>query len=148
MENANVGMPHRCRSVLTRPSLVALLAAALVGCNPVKEDKMSDTLQDALNGYQKALRWGYFDNAFAYLDPKQRNDKPMPAVLEGLRLTGYDVIQPAVVKEEKMTAMQLVEIEYVYEDQQVVKKLKDRQIWHYDEKKKSWWLESGLPNFK
>ena len=126
---------------------LGLLALALTGCNPVKQDSMTTSLQSATNSYQDALRWGYYDNAYAFIDPRQRQGKPMPKSLEGLRLTGYDVIQPLVLKDKESKASQIVDIEYIYEDQQVVRKLKDRQVWRYDEGKKTWWLESGLPSF-
>lgn len=109
---------------------------------------MADSLQNATNGYQTALRWGYYENAYAYIDPKQRRDQSLPAVLEGLRLTGYDVIQSPTLREGDDKAIQIVEIEYLHEDRQVVKKLKDRQVWRYDADKKTWWLTSGLPAFK
>lgn len=129
-------------------SIVALAAAMLVGCNPVKQDRMTDTLQNATNGYQNALRWGYFENAYGYIHPDRRGEALSPEALEGLRLTGYDVIQPPVMNSEAETAAQIVAIDYLYEDRQVVKQLKDRQLWRYDAEKKTWWLESGLPAFK
>ncbi|MBK1719031.1 hypothetical protein CKO27_15515 [Thiocystis violacea] len=132
---------------MARLCLAGLVATTLAACNPVKKDQMTDSLQNATNGYQTALRWGYYENAYAFIDPRQRQDKPMPASLEGLRLTGYDVIQPLVLKQDENQAAQIVEIEYLYEDRQIVKKLKDRQVWRYDLEKKKWWLESGLPPF-
>ncbi|MTW22334.1 hypothetical protein [Allochromatium palmeri] len=125
-----------------------LALSLLAGCNPVKQDRLSDRLQNATNGYQTALRWGYFENAYGYLHPDQRDKTPMPDTLTGLRLTGYDVIQSPVMDTEAETATQIVAIDYLYEDRQVVKQLKDRQRWRYDAEKNTWWLESGLPAFE
>ncbi|MBK1722403.1 hypothetical protein CKO23_09110 [Thiocystis violacea] len=127
-------------------ALVAL--AAIAGCSPVKKDKMAVTLQNATNAYQSALRWGYFENAFGFVDPAKRQDKDMPEALEDIRLTGYDVVQAPVMKEDSNTALQIVKIEYLHQDRQVVKTLTDRQLWRYDEAEKKWWLESGLPKFE
>ena len=85
----------------------ALAAAMLAGCNPVKQDRMTDTLQNATNGYQNALRWGYFENAYSYIHPDRRDKALSPETLEGLRLTGYDVIQSAVIDTEAETATQI-----------------------------------------
>jgi hypothetical protein len=125
-----------------------LAACVLAGCNPVKQDRMTDTLQNATNSYQNALRWGYFENAYSHLPPDRRRDTLSSETLEGLRLTGYDVIQPLVINAESETATQIVAIDYLYADRQVVKQLKDRQLWRYDAEKKTWWLESGLPVFE
>jgi len=138
----------RVESRLTSMIAGLLLTLILTGCNPIKQDRMTDTLQNATNGYQKALRWGYFENAYNYIHPDRRVEAISPEALEGLRLTGYDVIQPPTINTESGTATQLVAIDYLYEDRQVVKQIKDRQLWRYDAKEKSWWLESGLPAFK
>jgi hypothetical protein len=128
--------------------VLGLALSAGLGCSPVKKDKMATTLQDATNGYQSALRWGYYDNAYSFVDPKKRAGKELPKVLETIRLTGYDVVQPPVMKADSDTAAQVVTIEYLYEDKQVVKKLTDKQVWRYDDEAKKWWLTSGLPAFK
>jgi hypothetical protein len=139
-----LSVDRRLKSAVTG----VLVAAMLVGCNPVKQDRMTDTLQNATNGYQNALRWGYYENAYSYIHPDRRGETLSPEALEGLRLTGYDVIRPPVIDTEAETATQIVAIDYLYEDRQVVKALKDRQLWRYDAEKKGWWLESGLPAFK
>lgn len=132
----------------TSARLGVLVACLLAGCNPIKQDRLTDTLQKATSGYQNALRWGYFENAYSYIHPERRGKALSPETLEGLRLTGYDVIQPPVMNAEAETATQIVAIDYLYEDRQVVKRLKDRQLWRYDAEKKTWWLDSGLPAFE
>ncbi|QIK37049.1 hypothetical protein GWK36_02460 [Caldichromatium japonicum] len=109
---------------------------------------MSDTLQKATDGYQDALRWGYFENAYGYIHPEQRANRPFPDTFKGLRLTGYEVLQAPRIQADKQMATQLVAIDYLYEDRQVVKQLTDHQVWHYDPAQKTWWLISGLPDFK
>lgn len=126
----------------------SLVLLALLGCNPVKQDHLTDTLQKATSGYQNALRWGYFENAYGYLHPKQRTQALTAETFKGLRLTSYDVIQPPVMDARAEMALQVVVIDYLYDDRQVVKSLKDQQRWRYDAAQKTWWLESGLPPFK
>lgn len=129
--------------------LVAMTCTAtlLTGCASVEKDKRTLALEAATSGYQSAIRWGYYETAFGYVHPDLRKDKPMPESLTDLRLTGYDVVQPPLVQEDD-TATQIVNIDYLYEDRQVVKRLTDRQTWAWDPKLESWWLKSGLPPFK
>lgn len=129
--------------------LLALISSTLLfcGCASVEKDKRAIALDAATSGYRSALRWGYYETAFGYLHPDLRKDKPMPESLTDLRLTGYDVVQPPLVQEDD-TATQIVNIDYLYEDRQVVKQLTDRQTWKWDPTLKSWWLKSGLPDFK
>jgi len=125
----------------------ALLVAAIGGCGAVKKDKRAVTLQTATNGYQSALRWGYYETAYGFVTPEIRDKTPTPPIKEGLHLTGYDVIRSPVMTDEK-NAVQMVAIDYLYDDQQVVKRLMDRQLWRWDDKKQNWWLMTGLPKFE
>jgi hypothetical protein len=126
------------------PILGALLAT---GCGTIDKDRQAVGLQAATSGYQSAIRWGYYETALGYVHPDLRRGKTLPTELKGIRLTGYDVVQPPLIQ-EKDTATQIVDIEYLHEDRQVVKRLTDRQTWRWDDKLDSWWLQSGLPKFK
>lgn len=129
------------KRLLTGFGIAALL---LAGCSSIEKDKRANGLQAATNGYQAALRWGYYDTALAFLDPKT----PPPQIdFKGLRLTGYDVVQ-SLRMPDKANALQTVLIEYLYEDRQVVKQLTDQQRWRWDEAHKAWFLQSGLPKFE
>jgi hypothetical protein len=134
-----------------RPAIrfpIALVAALLLGaCGTIEKDRQSLGLQAATAGYQSALRWAYYETAIGYLHPDLRKDKTVPPALKGIRVTGYDVVQPPLIQ-EKDTATQIVDIEYLHEDRQVVKRLSDRQTWTWDGKLGSWWLKSGLPKFE
>lgn len=139
--------PTPTRSMCSFGLLYALLASLLLsGCGAVEKDKRAVGLQTATNGYQSALRWGYYETAYGFVHPDLRKNKPLPPLFNGLRLTGYDVVQPPTLQ-DKDSATQIVAIEYLYEDRQVVKRLSDRQLWRWDEKLDSWWLQSGLPTF-
>jgi len=144
------------RHALTVGTCALAILLVTTGCGSIKKDKMAIALSAATHGYQSALRWGYFENAYAFVDPDQRENTSMPPSLTGLRLTGYDVVQPPGVQKKNdddeddgaAIATQIVQIEYLYEDRQVVKSLIDRQIWRWDAEKKTWWLTSGLPAFE
>lgn len=139
--------PTRPLSMPLASILCAILAALLLsGCGAVEKDKRAIGLQAATNGYQSALRWGYYETAYGFVHPDLRKGKPLDAVFDRLRLTGYDIAQPLTMP-DKDSATQTVVIEYLYEDRQVVRQLSDRQLWRWDEKLGSWWLHSGLPKF-
>jgi len=126
---------------------VLLVSVLSVGCAMVEKDRRALGLEAATTGYQSALRWGYYETAFGFLHPDQRKDVERPEALDGLRITGYDVVQPPVMQDDD-TASQIVVIDYLFEDAQVVRRLTDRQVWRWDDQLKSWWLDSGLPRFE
>lgn len=133
--------------VMTRLCTILLLALALAGCGSFERDKKSMALDAAVNAYGSALRWGYFETASGYLHPEARETAPSLDWAVDLRVTGYDVVQPAMMSDEE-TASQVVQIDYLYEDEQRVYSLVDRQTWRYDDESGSWWLDSGLPAFE
>lgn len=144
--HATATRPGTRRSHAWALVLAATLGLAGPGCAMVEKDRRAVALQAATNGYQSALRWGYFDNALAFLAPEQRRDPALVEQLAGLRLTGYEVVQPPVIQEDGR-ATQTVVIDYLRVDTQVVRRMTDRQVWRWDETMKTWWLDSGLPDF-
>ena len=126
--------------------LSCLLAAAVLvaGCSTVDREKKTQALEAASTAYGKALRWGYYETAYGYLHPDLHTE--VPEALENVRVTSYEVAQPAVLKGETQ-AEQVVQIEYVLRDEQVVRKVLDRQDWRFDDKTKTWWLHSPVPAF-
>jgi hypothetical protein len=64
-----------------------------------------------------------------------------------LRVTGYDVVQRPTIQGDD-SATQIVVIDYLFEDDQIVRRLTDRQVWRWDDPMGAWWLHTGLPRFK
>lgn len=103
-------------------------------------------LEAATRAYHSAIRWGDFEGAYGLLAPELRTEAELPAVLADLRVTRYEVLQPPVIRPDD-SATQTVSIEYLFEYNQVVRSLTDRQVWRWDDDAKTWWLHSGLPAF-
>jgi hypothetical protein len=125
--------------------LTAAIGAGTAGCGRVKEDKMASALYNATKGYRESIRWSYFDAAVGFLHPDVRGDLDLDK-LQNIRVTGYEVLQPPVITPQQ-TAVQLVRINYVIDDEQRLKTLADRQEWRWDEDRTAWWLYTGLPKF-
>jgi hypothetical protein len=137
--------PRRPPPLPLLPILSALLAPA---CGTIEKDQRALGLQAATAAYQSAIRWGYYETALGYVHPDLRKGKTtVPPELKGVRLTGYDVVQPPLMQSTSR-ATQIVDIEYLHDDRQVIKHLTDHQTWAWDNKLDSWWLQSGLPKFE
>ena len=125
------------------PLLFAL--SVLAGCGTYSETKKADLLDATVSAYGVSLRWGHYESAFSVRDPEQA-ETPLPDT-KNLRLTAYEVLSPPVMLDE-VTAVQMVKIEYVLEDEQRVHRLTEQQRWRYDPEQKAWWLASPLPQFR
>lgn len=124
--------------------LTLTAALALDGCGTIDKDRKVKAMDAALTTYGEAIRWGYFETAYGYVHPAKRGT--VPTYLENVRVTGYEVLQPPLMKDEK-NSEQVVRIEYVHKDTQRVRSLSDRQLWSYDKGTDAWWLQSGVPLF-
>ena len=141
------------------PLFAALcLLSLLGGCKTLSELRGEKALQQTLDRYAGALRWGQWASV---AELRAADAKPMPALdFDNIRITGYEVVLPPVMKaapkdekgetkdEDTQEAMQLVRIEYVLRDQQRVRRVQDRQIWRLDPETGQWRLTSDFPELK
>jgi len=129
------------------PALLLGLAAvlALPGCANMERERKASALQASTNAYREALRWGYWRAAVELLHPDARADLDLEP-LENIRVTSLEVVRPMSITPDGK-ALRLVQIDYVLEDEQRVKRLLDRQDWRWDDSLAAWLLHSGLPAF-
>ncbi len=132
------------RRVLSILALASMLL--LAGC---ATQKRTDTLDTTLRAYASAVRWGDFQSAAVFLDPKTRVDH-MPSALDLARykqvqVSGYDAGNGPVPDGENQVR-QIVHINLINVSTQSERSIIDRQTWRYDETTKHWWLTSGLPD--
>jgi hypothetical protein len=123
-----------------------IIGLVLTGCASLEKDRRAVGLEAATNAYQSALRWGDFESAMGLLSPELRRDEELPQDFKDLRITRYEVVQPPLIRADD-TATQTVSIEYLFEYNQILRRVTDRQVWRWDEQEKAWWLQSGLPAF-
>jgi hypothetical protein len=132
------------RRILTL--LVVLSMLLLGGC---ATDRRSDSLTNTLNAYASTVRWGDFQSALQFVDPKVR-EAHTPSSLEMSRyqqykVSGYDEGKgPMPNGKDEVT--QVVQINLVNVNTQHERTVTDHQTWRYDAEGKHWWLVTGLPD--
>jgi hypothetical protein len=124
---------------------LALVGLLMAGCATVDKDKRALSLDSSTRAYLASLRWSDFEGAVAFLPPEMR-PRALPAMFTDLRITRYEILMAPVMLSESQ-ATQNVAIEYLYEYNQIVRRITDRQSWRWDDEAQAWWLESGLPDF-
>ena len=126
--------------------LLALVAMLCAGC---ATDQRNQALVTTLNAYASTLRWGDFQSAQQFVDPKVREAHPLSSLdlarYGQVRVTGYDEGAGPVPDGENQVR-QVVQISLVNVNTQSERTVVDRQSWRYDPDKKRWWLMSGLPD--
>jgi len=103
-------------------------------------------MEDTLSSYGAAIRWGLFEKAADFQDPKHRTPLDLRD-LKDIHVTAYD---PIYRKEEKGSKVvrQTVEIRYYREPAIAENTIVDHQTWRFDEERGDWLLASKLPSFQ
>lgn len=127
---------------------VFLLLLFVPGCASVSDQLAMSKFSEASRAYGEAILWSHFEVANLYRKPG--GDVGQPPDLEKLKsikVAMYDVKQINLAKDKRHVS-QVVEIKYYQLDDMIIKTVRDKQLWEYDPKAKSWYLSSGLPQFK
>lgn len=129
--------------------LFVLLMAALLGACATAGGGKADKLYEAQNAFSGAVRWGDFEGAWSLVEPKYREEHPMTQ----LQLTRYGQIQVSGYRDigssnlDDGTAVRDIEIGVVNRHTLAERSMRYRERWRWDEERKRWWLQSGLPDF-
>ena len=124
--------------------LFSVLLLALAGCKSISDMKEGDDLDRALKAYEAAMRWSDFHAALTYHKWPEGEPVPLPEDFSHLRVMDYYVVYPPVTSTDS-TAQQAVEISYVNQDYQILRKVTDRQTWVYNKDIKRWEITSPMP---
>ena len=135
---------------LARPGRLVVGALALVvsmtACDAVKPT-MERSKEYALYDYSSAVRWGDWDAAYDFVDPKYKKDHPMTSIdrerFKQVEIANYEVIAKA---DHGATIDQQVKLEIINRHTQVPRTITFTEHWSYDQEKKKWSLETGLPD--
>lgn len=139
---------HRRAVFIAVLSTVLLAACASLSMDKIKTKE--SILEETLKTYAATIRWGDMTQALAFVDPKYRQAHPLTdldiARYRQVQVTSYNDQPAAPISADEVG--QTVEIGLVNVNTQSARSIVDRQIWHYDEKAKRWWLMTGLPDIR
>jgi uncharacterized protein YceK len=131
---------------MRRILIVVAAVVLLAGCATAQR---KDALTSTLNTYAATLRWGSFQSALKFVDPKVLQMNPPTSLdmarYQQVRVSDYDEgAGPSVVAENEV--QQVVQLHLINIHTQSERTVIDRQTWRSDPEAKHWWLTSGLPN--
>jgi hypothetical protein len=125
-------------------SILLIVAAVVltVGCASTFDFRREEVFEETVRTYGRLITWSDFGSAGAYLAP----DATVKSVPQGVRVAGYDFKQ-LVFTQDKLAAVNVVEINYYRETELRLKTLLDRQLWEFNADRQTWMLKSGFPPF-
>jgi uncharacterized protein YceK len=132
-----------------RRVLVPLVTVSLLALGGCATDQRKDSLTTTLNAYASTVRWGDFNQAQQFVDPKVREAHPVSSLemarYQQYKVSGYDEGN-GPVPNGQFEMRQTVQISLVNQNTQSERTVTDHQVWRYDADSKHWYLESGLPD--
>ena len=118
----------------------------LVGCATFQGLARLKSLEDTLDAYEQAMRWGEYQLVGSFMEGTEQHILNLEE-LEKIKVTSYRLME-SHTSEDKLQAHQTVEIKYFNKDYLIVKTVVDEQRWEYDLEQETWRLRSSLPDFK
>jgi hypothetical protein len=127
---------------------VFVLVLLIVGCAGIETRKQMSLFDETSRAYGRAIRWGQFEEAFAFIRLADKDDNlPDFAEYRQIRVTSYK-IKKTRIAEDFSKVLQIVDIQYYRMSNVTVKNFIDRQKWEYNEEEDRWYLTSELPDFE
>ncbi len=124
--------------------LVTSALPAQAVSNRAKQRKLTET--QVL--FSKAMRWGEFEQAWAVVDPKVREERTLSALEQSrykqVEITGYAEV--GSMNEPGDIIVRLIEMRVVNRNTMAERTLRVRERWRWDETAGQWWLQDGLPD--
>ena len=133
--------------LITALLFTASLAVSLAGCAVMQAHDRLARLDSTVKSYTKALRWGHFDTASGFLQPRHTSPSPVDARrLEDIRVTSYEILNQ-VIRDDNEEAVIVVQFSFYHASTGSVHTIEDEQLWWYDAERNTWRLDGQLPDF-
>ncbi|MCB1561089.1 MAG: hypothetical protein KDI75_08355 [Xanthomonadales bacterium] len=123
------------------------LLTLLVACSG---NARRTALDRTLYAYHSAIRWGDIDTAWRMVDPEYREAHPLSSIdrsrYDQYSVSGY--YEQGRSETADGVLHQVVQIALINRHTQTEKVMVDQQSWRWDEATETWWLTSGLPDYR
>ncbi len=120
-----------------------------IGCATFGEKKQQNLFEIASHAYEQAILLGKYEiaNGFRKVQASEKQVLTFER-LKKIKVTSYELLTTIKVSKDMSLVNQTVEIKYYNLDYMTEKTIVDKQLWKYYAEEKTWYLQSGLPNFK
>ena len=127
--------------------LMAVVVFFTAGCATIKEETRMSDFEKVSKSYEQVMLDSDFEAAQGFTDPYAVREAVDLTAYEDFKIVEYQV-KKGRVSDDKIKVNQVAEVKYYRIDSLVVRTIRYEQLWKYDEVKKTWLLQTGLPVFK
>ena len=127
--------------------IMAVVVFFTAGCATIKEKTRMSDFEKVSKSYEQVMLDSDFEAAQGFTDPYAVREAVDLTAYEDFKIVEYQV-KKGQVSNDKIEINQIAEVKYYRIDSLVVRTIRYEQLWKYDEVKKNWLLQTGLPEFK
>ncbi|MCF8053219.1 MAG: hypothetical protein K9L59_18435 [Desulfobacterales bacterium] len=129
-----------------RKTVIVLLTAvlAVAGCAGMRESYRSSQFETRSFELVRAIRWGEYEMAVAFLDKEA--EAPDPEIFQAVKISDYKT-GAYQISEDAMRITQPVTFRYYRTDIYTERSTTVEMVWKYDTDRGDWFLLSGFPSF-
>jgi hypothetical protein len=125
--------------------LIVLVHILLIlGCETIEKNSRMNDFFNYAKAYEFAVRDSKFETAAQFMAAGREKIDFGP--YRNIKVINYKV-KKVTFSKDQLQAIQMVEIEYYPLNSHRLKTLRENQLWVYNDEKKGWFLNTGLPDF-
>ena len=125
--------------------LIPIIVFLMVGCATSQNSKM-ENFKNISKAYEKALLASDFEIAYQVLDPEVIEEETGFNKYKDIKVVDYEMKKYSM-SDDKTEIYQVVEIGYYRIGGYILRTIRHKELWKYNEENKSWFLQNGLPEF-
>ncbi|HUU41441.1 MAG TPA: hypothetical protein VMW42_10920 [Desulfatiglandales bacterium] len=127
--------------------LIPLFVILIVGCVTISFNSRMENFENISKAYEKALSASDFETAYQFIDPQTIEGEMGFDKYKNIKVVEYEV-KKSNLSGDNLEIYQIVEIGYYKLSSYVLRTIRHKELWKYNEENKSWLLQTSLPDFK
>ncbi len=133
---------------MARISFLVVMAVFFAdGCTTIKEKIRLADFKEVSKAYEHVMLDSDFESAYGFTNPDVVRSETDFTAHEDIKIIEYQVKKEQASR-DKAEVNQSVKIKYYRITSPIVRTMRYEQLWKYDDVKKTWLLQTGLPEFK
>ena len=127
--------------------LIVVVIFFIAGCATIGEKRRIAGFEKVSRAYERIMLDSNFETAHGFTDLESVREEIDFTAYKDIKIVEYQV-KKGWVSDDRIEVHQIVEVKYYRIDSLIVRTMRYEQLWKYDDVKKTWLLQAGLPEFK
>lgn len=127
--------------------LLLTVFCIIIGCTTLNRSVRLAKLDDISKTYEHLIRDSDFTAALEFTSPEVNRSNIDLTAYDGIEVVEYKVLKGRVTSDNN-DVHQTTEMKYYRTDTLVVHTIQFEQLWRYSNEKKTWLLQTALPELK